>query len=142
MNSATDKRASTIRKIIVTKQKVIDGINADMGRLEKQLDIFNDKVASGASLTDAEKLQKDIIKGSLDTMQDNADRMELLTLEALENSAAVADLSNEVDQANQELTRVKQQIQNLTDTLTNLGTVLTGVTNLLGSLTGLLAALA
>ena len=141
MNSATDKRASTIRKIIATKQQVIDGINSDMDRLEKQLDIFNDKVASGASLTDAEKLQKEIIKDSLDTMQDNADRIELLTLDALDNSAAVANLSGQVDQANQELTQVKQQIQTLTDTLTNLGNILTGVTNLLTSLTGLLAAL-
>lgn len=141
MNSAADKRASTIRKIIATKQAVIDGINADMARLEKQLDIFNDKVASGASLTDAEKLQKDIIKDSLNTMQDNADRIELLSLDALDNSAAVANISSQVDQANQELTQVKQQIQQLTDTLTNLGNILTGVTNLLGSLTGLLAAL-
>jgi len=141
MNSATDKRASTIRKIIATKQQVIDGINADMDRLEKQLDIFNDKVASGASLTGAEKQQKEIIKDSLDTMQDNADRIELLTLDTLDNSEAVANVSSQVEQANQELTQVKQQIQNLTDTLTNLGNILTGVTNLLASLTGLLAAL-
>lgn len=142
MTLSSTQRAQTIQKIIATKQRIIDGINADMDRLDDQLQTFDDKVASGATLTATETAQRQTVSDSLDTLQANAQRIQLLTLQSLDDSAAVAALSSQIDQANQELTQVKQQIDQLTTTLTNLGNFLTSVTSLLTSLTGLLAALA
>lgn len=142
MTLSSTQRAQTIQKIIATKQRIIDGINADMDRLDDQLQTFDDKVASGATLTATETAQRQTVSDSLDTLQTNAQRIQLLTLQSLDDSAAVAALSSQIDQANQELTQVKQQIDQLTTTLTNLGNFLTSVTSLLTSLTGLLAALA
>jgi len=142
MPLSQQQRAATIREILATKQKLIDRIDTDMDNLDDQLQALDDKVAAGETLTEAETRQRQIFNDSLNTLQVNAQRIELMTLERLDNSAAVAGVSSEINQANQELTQVQQQIKNLTDTINQLNDFLKGVTSLLTSLTGLLATLA
>lgn len=136
------QRSAKIQQAKAAIQKALDGIHADMDRVDEQLDALDQKVGSGATLTDAEKEQQQVLRDSMDTLGDVEQRIVLWSLDALDNSAAIAAIKSQVDQANQDLTAAKQQILDLTQKLTTLGTILTGVTNTLTGLAHLLAALA
>ncbi len=137
-----EQRARTIQQIIEKKNALVKSIEIEMDRLDDELRALDDKVATGADLTPLEIQHKKTVKRCRATLETNAQRIDLLALAALDSSAGVASLANEVNAANQQLTEAQQDIQNLTTSLTNLGSFLTGAASLLTSLTGLLAALA